>query len=71
MKITIEQLLRILSLHYKNDLSPNSPPTSTLYIELSSKKPSKKGQTLVLEGDSRTVVLDLIDDENIRGIEIT
>jgi len=25
----------------------------------------------VLEGDSRTVVVDLLDEENIRGIEIT
>lgn len=71
MKITIEQLLRILSLHYKKDQDPNSPPMSNLYIELSSKKPSKEGRTLVLEGDARTVVIDLLDEENIRGIEIT
>ena len=71
MRITIEQLLRILSLQYKNDENADSPPLSSLYIESSSKKPTEKGKSLVLEGESPTVVVDLLDDKNIRGVEIT
>lgn len=70
MTISLEQLLRILSLYHKSDEKEESP-SSNLYIRLSTKKPTEKGKSLVFEGDSRTVVIDLLDEENIRGVEIT
>ena len=71
MKITIEQLLRILSLQYKHEQDPGALPKETLFIELSKKRPAEKGKTLIFEGDTKTVIISLVDDENIHGIEIT
>jgi hypothetical protein len=71
MTITIDQLLRILSLQYKHDETPDALPTETLFIEFSKRKPSEGGKTMIFEGESRTVILSLLDDERISGIEIT
>jgi hypothetical protein len=71
MRISIEQLLKILSLYYKQCEDPSAAPTETFFIKLSKKTPGKNGKSLIFEGDTRTVIISLLDDENIHGIEFT